>query len=253
MKPFEYMSTLQYRVKALEQEIAEFKSGEKYAELESRYQAEKQSLMKEIRQLKSALEASRRQTTTVRNLWFEVFEDLKKEQEKEMAEKDRLIRALTAENEKLARERDAALDKCRAKQLEIYELGEHLEKAEGLVQKLTAQVNRDFENSSLPSSQQGPRRKKIPNSRVKTGRRPGGQSGHPGHKRKRHPVTESYWLPAPPELTEDSDYYETGKLIRKQKVSVSMSVRVTEYVTKEYRNRKTGARKHAPFLAELHY
>ena len=247
MNPFEYMSTLQYRVKALEQQVAEFKSGERYVKLEAGYQAEKQSLMKEIRQLKSALEASRRQTITVRNLWFEVFEDLEKEQEKELAEKDRLIRALIAENEKVAGERDAALDKCRAKQLQIYELGESLEKAEGLVQKLTSQVNRDFENSSLPSSQQGPRRKKIPNSRVKTGKKPGGQPGHPGHKRKRHPVTESYWLPAPPELTEDPDYYETGKLIRKQKVSVSLSVRVTEYVTKEYRNRKTGVRKHAPF------
>ena len=52
------------------------------------------------------------------------------------------------------------------------------------IKKLTAQINKDFENSSLPSSLQGPRKKKIPNSRVRTGRKPGGQPGHKGHAAK---------------------------------------------------------------------
>ncbi len=38
-----------------------------------------------------------------------------------------------------------------------------------------------------------------------------------------------------------------GRIIRKQKVAIKMSVSVTEYTTKEYRNRVTGARVHAPF------
>lgn len=61
---------------------------------------------------------------------------------------------------------------------EFYRVGAELEEEKGLNQKLTAQVNLDFENSSIPSSQQKPGRKKIPNSRVKTDRKPGGQPGH---------------------------------------------------------------------------
>ncbi len=36
-----------------------------------------------------------------------------------------------------------------------------------------------------------------------------------------------------------------GKIIRKQKISVILNVQIVEYTTKEYRNRKTGARVHA--------
>ena len=39
------------------------------------------------------------------------------------------------------------------------------------VQKLTAQINRNYENSSIPSSK-SIARKKISNSREKTGRKP---------------------------------------------------------------------------------
>ena len=41
--------------------------------------------------------------------------------------------------------------------------------------KLQAQINRDFTNSSIPSSCQGAGRKEVPNTREKTGRKPGGQ------------------------------------------------------------------------------
>ena len=90
-------------------------------------------------------------------------------------------------------------------------------------------------------------RKKIPNSREKTGRKQGAQAGHKGHCRKKHAVTESHEIPAPEKYTQTPDYYETGRIIRKQKVAIKMSVSVTEYTTKEYRNRVTGARVHAPF------
>ncbi len=37
MNPFEYTSALQYKVKSLAQQIAEFKSGERYRKLEEEY------------------------------------------------------------------------------------------------------------------------------------------------------------------------------------------------------------------------
>lgn len=247
MNSFEYVGTLQYRLKAQAQQIAEFKSGEKYVKLETQYKAVIRSLERRIKQLEQELAKAHSETVSVRNLWFETTEDLEKEHQKEMRKKDKLIRDLRREKEEALRQRDKALDKCRDKQQKIYGLETRLEDAEALNRKLTAQVNKDFQNSSIPSSLQGPGRKKIPNSREKTGRRPGGQPGHKGHCRKKHVPTETHEIPAPEEYVNNPDYYETGKTVRKQKVFIQMSVKIIEYTTREFRSRTTGARVHAPF------
>ena len=97
----------------------------------------------------------------------------------------------------------------------------------------------------------------FPTAVKKTGRKPGGQAGHKGHCRKKHAVTEIHEIPAPEKYTQSADYYETVRIIRKQKVAIKMSVSVTEYTTKEYRNGVSGARVHAPFphgyVNEVHY
>ncbi len=175
------------------------------------------------------------------------MDDIDKEHQKELARKDSIIKKLIKENEKVVGQKDKLKKEKREKQLKIYELGTQLEEERELNKKLTAQVNRDFENSSIPSSLQKPGRKKIPNSRVKTGRKQGGQLGHKGHCRKKHIVTETHEIPAPKKYTDNPDYYETGKIIRKQNVIIRMSANVTEYTTREYRNRKTGGRVHAKF------
>lgn len=88
-------------------------------------------------------------------------------------------RALDAE-----KQRDDALDKAKEIRLQYYETAAELEEERGKNLKLHAQINRDYENSSIPSSK-SIKRKKIANSREKTGRKPGGQPGHPGHRRKK--------------------------------------------------------------------
>lgn len=80
--------------------------------------------------------------------------------------------------------RDAALDKVKQQRLDLYALGTELEDGKGKNLKLRAQLNRDYENSSLPSSQLI-KHKLICNSPEKTGRRPGGQLGHQGHGRRK--------------------------------------------------------------------
>ena len=247
MNGFEYYSGLQYRVKAQAGIIREFESGERYLKLKEKQEAVIRERDRKIRRLEKELAEARQEILHVRKLWFESEDDLEASYEKIVAEKDRMIKQLREEKLEMARQWDAALDKCREKQQEIYRLGTRLEDAEGQNKKLTAQINKDFENSSLPSSLQGPRKKKIPNSRVRTGRKPGGQPGHKGHCRKKHPVTETHEIPAPDKYRNSPDYYETGKIIRKQRVAINMSVQVTEYTTKEYRNRKTGTRVHAAF------
>jgi len=247
MNPFEYTSALQYKVKSLAQQIAEFKSGERYRKLEEEYKSIIRKLEKNIRELKQELAQARKEIRSVRNQWMEANDDLYHECQKELDRKDRLIAKLKKENLEVVRQRDEALDKCRDIRQEFYRVGAELEEEKGLNQKLTAQVNMDFENSSIPSSQQKPGRKKIPNSRVKTDRKPGGQPGHAGHRRKLHAVTETHEIPAPAKYLDKENYYETGKIIRKQKVVIQMSVAVMEYTTKEYRDKRTGARVHAPF------
>lgn len=129
----------------------------------------------------------------------------------------------------------------------IYELETALEEEKGKNLKLRAQINRDYENSSIPSSKTL-RHKKISNGREKSGRRPGAQPGHPGHGRKKQiPTTEPVLLPPPREVLEDSDFKKTLKTIVKQLINIRTILEVTEYHADVYYNSKTGERVHAEF------
>lgn len=244
---YEQMTTLQYRYHSVLKQLEEFRSGEKYVKMKAEYQKLLRCYNKKVIQMEYELSKAHSETITVRKYWSEVMDDLEKEHSKEV---NRLLAEnehLKKENLKLTRQRDEAKDKYRERNREYYAVAAELLEEREKNKKLTAQVNRDFENSSIPSSMQKAGRKRIPNSREKTGRKSGGQAGHKGHCRKKHAVTESHEIPAPEKYAQSSDYYETGRLIRKQKVAIKMAVSVTEYTTKEYRNRATGARVHAPF------
>lgn len=244
---FESFSALQYRNRALTRQIEEFKSGEKYVKMAADYKKLLDFHNKEMKRMERELAKAHSQTVTVRKYWGEVMDDLDKEHQEEIVRLLAKIGQLEKENLELARQRDEAKDKLKERIRQYYEAATELEEERGKNKKLTAQVNKDFENSSIPSSKQKTRKKKIPDSREKTGKKPGGQPGHKGHTRKQHTPDVIYEIPAPPEYTDNPDYYETGKTIRKQKVSVVLNVQVIEYTAKEYRNRKTGARVHAPF------
>ena len=244
---FESFSALQYRNRALSRQIEEFKSGEKYVKMEADYKRLQRFHNQEIKRLERELAKARSETVTVRRYWGEIMDDLDKEHQAEVRRLLARVERLEKEKLDLARQRDAAKDRLRERTRQYYAAASELEEERGKNKKLTAQVNMDFENSSIPSSKQKAGKKRIPNSREKTGKRPGGQPGHKGHARKQHKPDATYEIPAPVEYTDSPDYYETGKIIRKQKISIMLHAKITEYVTKEYRNRKTGARVHAPF------
>ena len=160
---------------------------------------------------------------------------------------DRIHRNLEIENLQLKDEVAQLRD-------EVKQLRERAEIAENEVRELNGtnrrlekKLNTSFENSSLPSSAL-PFRKKIPNSRKPTGRKPGAQYGHKGHTApKLLPTSEPVHLPAPKEFLGNPDIYPTDKTIKKQLIDIQLHVIVRDYIVEEFRSRSTGKRLHAPF------
>jgi hypothetical protein len=246
---FEYITSLEYRLKAALAEVMTFKSGEKYIKMQEEYLKELRHLERVIKRLEEELSVAHRQTITVRNQWFETFEELQKEYERKLNSSKNLNKQL----EKRALNAEHQLADLRNKVTEqrhiIYGLETELEEEKGRNLKLRAQNNRDYENSSLPSSK-SIKNKKITNSREKTGRKPGGQPGHQGHGRKKQvPTSEPVLLPAPQEVLDDLDFKKTSKTIVKQLVGIRLLLDVTEYRADVYYNAKTGERIHAAFPA----
>lgn len=248
-RSFEYISNLQYRLKAAEKQLEAFRSGEKYVRMTQEHQKVIRAYERQIRELKRELAQARREIITVRNMWFEIFEDLETEQERKLNDLRRLLKKMEERAIRAEAQRDAAQDKVTRQRQQIYKLETELEEEKGKNLKLTAQLNHDYENSSFPSSM-AVKRKKISNSREKTGRRPGGQPGHAGHSRRKQAATEIIQLEPPREVLEDPDFKKTKKTIVKQVVGIKVSVRVTEYHADVYYNSKTGERRHAAFPAE---
>lgn len=239
-------SDLLFRFKLLKDKLAAFESGEKYVRMKEEHAKEVASLKRRIRELEKEVAQAHEETVSVRNKWFETCEDVIKEKETELARRDRELRQMEKKMFEAQRQRDEALAKCRAKNLELYEVKTDMEETLGRLKELTARVNRDYTNSSKPSSM-SPNHKKIPNGREKTGRRPGGQEGHAHHPRRRQEPTETVFIPAPDEYAQNDNYRPTGREIRKQLVILSVTAHVIEYVTPEFRKQTTGQRVHAAF------
>lgn len=245
-RDFLYKTNLQYEVKSLRKQVADFESGEKYVNMWEEFRKTLASMERQIKQLKKELACSHAETIDVRNKWFQVCEDLLKEKERELKEKDRELHKMAELMFEAQRQRDEALGKLRNKNVELYDIKTQLEDSQGKLLELTARVNRDYTNSAKSSSQ-SPNHQKIQNGREKTGRRIGGQRGHIHHGRKPQEPTQTIQIPAPDEYANDDNYKPTGKLIRKQLIILHVTTEVIEYVTPEFRNQTTGQRVHAAF------
>ena len=245
-RSFEYITNLQYEIKHLRALVADFQSGEKYVQMEKKYHEIMAAKDREIQRLKAELAASHAQTIDVRNKWFQVCVDVEKEKEAGLAAKDLEVQQALKKMYEAQRQRDEALNRLHAKNLELYEIKTQLEEEKGKNQELTIRINRDYTNSSKPSSQ-SPNHGKIHNGREKTGRKPGGQSGHPHHGRKKQEPTRIIEIPVPEELAGNEEYRPTGKLVRRQLVILRVSTEVVEYVTPEFISKKTGKKVHADF------
>ena len=218
MSAFEFVSRLQYKVKALTREIAAFKSGEKYIQMEEAHRRDNATNARIIKELKRDLADAHKETVTVRNIWMEMLEEAEKK-----------ISTLLEEVKQLR-------ESIRQEKAEKYKALVALEEEQEKNRKLTAQLNRDFQNSSKPSSMD-PNHKKIPNNREKTERKPGGQPGHEGHARKRREPDAVITIPPSEKFLDTKKYRPTGKTVRKQQVGIKVSVVTIEYEIQDCRTK----------------
>lgn len=164
-------NTLQCRLKAAHAQLDSFRSGEAYRKLQELRRADQQAYSRRTTQLESELSRSHAETVSIRNQWFDVFEEVEKEHQKELSVLGKQARSMEQRALKAERERDEALGQAAEWRRKYYEAASALEESEGKNARLLAQMNRSYENSSLPSSRM-PNHKKIMNGRERTGRRP---------------------------------------------------------------------------------
>lgn len=239
---------MQNKIKNQEKRIAALESATEFQRLEESnrrirryYEGKLQAAQKEIASLHQ-----RNQSNL--DMWFEVFEDVQEEclrqirdMEKQLEAKDKLLRKKDQQiamlQGKLANKTKEAATERQAKIRE-----------EEKNQALKARMGKNSSNSSIPSSQDS-FRGKVPNNREKTGKKPGAQSGHEGHKRKQPAhVDKSQFVEAPAELADSARYYRIDQeQVHKKVVDIEMNVVVTDYYADVYRDRTNGARCHATF------
>jgi len=247
---FEFITNLQYKVKSLSARIAAFESGKKYTEMRAMFETQIKKKEREIQKLKRELAESNARNITMREYWWQVFDDMEKKQARELEKKDQVLKKMEKRALNAERQRDEKKDEFLKKTQETYQILTELEDVKAKNLCLKAQINRDYETSSKPSSM-SPNRKKITNNRERSGKAPGAQPGHDWHPRKRHTPTSTVEIPAPEEYTNSPDYKPTGKIITKQLVDIRVELIVNEYSTPEYRNIRTGERVHAEFPGDL--
>ena len=247
---YEIHTALQYRCQHAEKRVEELESGEAFQKAEKAKAILRKYYDRKVRKLSSTVSRLERQLVQNREMWFEVFLDVQDEYEKRL---DSLRKEIGRLERELAAERSNGEElrkKLKQKTREVTEEREMTNDEKEKNQKLTSQINQNFGNSSIPSSQDR-FRGKVANNREKTGRPEGGQPGHEGHRRKKHVATEEpVYIPAPPEITGNPEYYRQSgpnSIVRKQVVGIRFQVYVKEYYADVYRNRRTGARYHAPF------
>ena len=245
----DYIWHLKFKLSVQARELESFRNGKKYIKLREDYEAICRKKDRKIKELEQALAQSHAENASMRKAWSDVFDDIYEECKAEISAANKALlkelkRAVKAEEDICALK-----DELKEWKKKYYEVGCELEEEKGKNKKLTAQVNRDFQNSSIPSSQQGMGRKRIANGREKTGRKPGGQPGHEGRRLQQRRPTETHMIPDPEEYANNPDYTETQEVVKRQRIFLSVSVRVVEYQAKVFRHVRTGSRVHAQFPA----
>ena len=149
---FERITYLEYQLKAKNAIIAAFESEERYVKMQDEYFHNLRHLEIRVKSLETELEQAYRFQTKMRKNWMDVYEDLEREMKRKEKAYQNRIKNLEKKLLNALRELDTAKDKIKEQRGELYDVKTQLEEEKGKNQQLHAQINRDYENSSIPSS-----------------------------------------------------------------------------------------------------
>lgn len=179
----------------------------------------------EIRSLKYQLESSKKENEKAKEKAKKDIEEISRLREK-IGEKEDKFNELYEKYEKKISEYEKLIEDMERK----------IKDLEDKNKKLMSQINKDFTNSSIPSSE-CQNRKIISNSRVKSGLSQGGQKGHKGHKRKRYEPDVIAELDMPECVRKDpSSYRDTGTYKQRDLVDIRVEVNTLRYISRIYEN-----------------
>lgn len=239
-------TSLSYQLKAAQRELDSFRSGEAYVKLRKDYENIIRSLNAEIKKLQQERDGFSFSRKKITQQWMDVLGDIQKGHEKEVKKLKKTVTELLDMVVSL-KNRNAGLDGKRKKALHgYYETAAKPEDAQGAIVKLTAQVNHNYENSSMPSSK-CTGRKKITNNRGKTGKEPGAQKGHPHHSRKPMKPDKIIEIQTEDKLKGSSRYVPAGKIVSKQTIGIAIVPVATEYHALGFYDKKKGRNVHPAF------
>lgn len=237
---------LKSKVINLEKQLDAYRSSKKYDDLRIQHIQNLKEKDIQIKKLKEEMVQDSLRYKKSRREWMKVNEELQKQSEKICHQKDKTIKQLQEYLSQVNIELSALYEASTRDKMLIEKLQTQLEIEQAKNGKLKAQINKNYENSSIPSSA-SPYRKKIENSRESSGKKQGGQRGHQGYRRKQYEATEVKSIEAPSEYLDTTKYKATGKIIKKQVVNMHIALEVIEYRTPEYRDLESRQKVHGEF------
>ena len=180
---FEQNMAMRCEIKALRRQVDEFKSGKRYLKIQDDNRRVINGYKKEISKLKKELAYERSHSITVRDTWIAECNDAWKEHLKETKKLNEAIRRL---EDKIWEERRNFDDKMAAATMDyeerLYEKDCIIDELKHRLAHMEALAGHDSTNTNIPTSQTPPgKKKRIPNTREKSGRKKGGQPGHEKH------------------------------------------------------------------------
>ena len=110
-------SALRIRLKAAEDKVKAFESGEKYVRMQEQFKAVFREQNAKISSLEEELGKAHAQTVNVRKIWSEIFDDVYREADAGKFALRREIARLEQRVLEVERQRDAAMDGLRDKKL----------------------------------------------------------------------------------------------------------------------------------------
>ena len=134
------ISDLRFQVKILKDKVTAFESGEKYIQMKRRIQEITRYYEKANKQLKVELAKAHQETVEVREKWDLTCEDILRETEIALEKMRQEVEKAQEKQLEAERKRDAALDRAKEKNAEMYAakaaLEEEIEKNKALTAKI---------------------------------------------------------------------------------------------------------------------